>query len=394
MTESTRNLLVGLFVLSALSVLGLLMMLFGEAPSWLGGSEWTLGITDVQELNGVAEGSPIYLSGVEIGRIQSLEFVNTDRPDQGVVIVAGIKNTYSVPKDAMAKVYGATLGLGAGHIEIVVPPGSTGELVDRKAAQIPGEMRNAIGEIISKEMLSSFEETLVHIGELAAAATPVAENLAKLLEEKPVAEVDKPGEREKGVRGNFATMTERLDDLVSNINTILGDEHVQDDVKTAVSDLRAATEGLKRTAQIWKSESQRLGKGLNEGVDETRGNLDVAFDKMNTVLEELETAGRSLTQLVQRVEAGEGTVGMLIRDDRLYEAAVLTFERLTEFIGTLQRIVGKAEQDGYIKVGKATPVGILTKDVPIGEFAAKVIDVFDTTGKDKQQVATRSLEKQ
>ena len=95
MKEGSRNLLVGVFVLSSFAVLGVLMTWFGEAPSWLGGSEWELRITDVAELSGVAEGSPVHLNGVEIGRVKRLEFEDPGRPGLGVVVVAGIRKTHT-----------------------------------------------------------------------------------------------------------------------------------------------------------------------------------------------------------------------------------------------------------------------------------------------------------
>ena len=62
----------------------------------------------------------------------------------------------------------------------------------------------------------------------------------------------------------------------------------------------------------------------------------------------------------------------LARDERLYEAAVLTFDRLGELVSTLQRIAGKIERDGYITIGQATPVGTVTKDFPLEQPATRV----------------------
>ena len=86
------------------------------------------------------------MNGVEIGRVTSLEFKDASRPDRGVVIVTGIKNTYYVPTNALARVYGATLGFGSGHIDIVVVPDASSEPLDRDVALIQGEMRSVIGE--------------------------------------------------------------------------------------------------------------------------------------------------------------------------------------------------------------------------------------------------------
>ena len=91
MKESMRNLLVGVFVVLSLGALAILMVWFGEAPEWLRTSEWDLSVTGVRELSGVGEGSPVRLNGVDVGRVKRLEFVNPNRPDQGVDIVSGIE---------------------------------------------------------------------------------------------------------------------------------------------------------------------------------------------------------------------------------------------------------------------------------------------------------------
>ncbi len=76
--------------------------------------------------------------------------------------------------------------------------------------------------------------------------------------------------------------------------------------------------------------------------------------------------------MLRQVSEGEGTAGLLARDARLYEAAVLTFERLGELTATLQRIAGKIERDGYITLGRQTPVGTVTKDFPLEQQSTEL----------------------
>ena len=365
MKEGTRNVLVGVFVLASLIVLGVLMVWFGEMPVWLGRSEWTLRITGVQELSGIGEASPVNMNGVQIGRVTSLEFKDLRRPALGVEIVTRIKNKFSVPQGAFARVYGATLGIGTGHIEIIVEPGAPTTPLDRGQALIRGEMRSVIGELISKDLVSSVERMITHIGNLAEATEPVAENVALLLEQRTVADVSQPGAAERGIQANLSTVIERVDTLAAHLNRVLGDENVQGDVKVAVRDLKSATEGLRETVALWQRESERVSANVNARIDRTAENLEEAFTKLHQVLENLDDASTRLARVLNRVDNGEGTAGLLVNDARLYEAAVLSFERLAEAVDTLQRILGKIEEDGYINVGKVTPVGVVTKQFPV-----------------------------
>ena len=370
MTEQARNFSVGLFVVGSLGALATLMVWFGEVPDWLATSEWNLQITGVRELSGIGAGSPVNLNGVEIGRVKKIDFHDPTRPDQGVIIRARIKQHFSVPRNATAQIYGATLGFGSGHINIITEPGvSAPPLPKEEGAKIPGEMKSMVGDLISKQLIDSVEQTISNLGSLAEAAVPVADNLAELLEQRSVAEVGAPDAAERGLVANFSTVLERLDNFIQHLNMILGDENVQGDVKLAVRDLKDATEELKLMIGLWRTQSEKLAENLNSGIDRTEKNLERSFVRLNRVLENLDDASGSLAAALRNMAEGKGTVGLLARDDRLYEAGVLALERLGAVMADLKVITGKIKEDGYITVGQA-PTGLLKKRFPIGVQAS------------------------
>lgn len=357
MTETSRNFWVGGFVVVSLLVLATLMAWFGETPEWLGGNEWTLEVVGVRELRGLQTGSPVHLNGVEIGRVKALEFVNPERPDRGVTIVTRIKDQYSIPRGARARVYGATLGIGTGHIDILVEAGAgAAEFfpLPKENAQIPGEMRSIVNEIITKDMVDSVQRTITNFGNFADAATPVAQNLALIFEQRSVKQVDAPGSE---LTANVATVVERLDQLIASLNAVLGDVNVQGDVKTVVHDLKAATAELRETMELWKSSTQKISDNLNSGFDRS-------FTNLNKVLDDLDAGAKSLASSLQQISEGRGTAGLLVRDERLYEAAVLSIERFGEAWATIQRIASAFERDGAIRIGTSTS-GPFVKELSI-----------------------------
>ncbi len=366
MKEVTRNLLVGLFVLGSLAVAAILMVWFGEAPEWLGTGDWTLEVTGVREIRGIGEGTPVLLNGVEIGRVVSLDFVDREIPGRGVVICAKIKRDYSVPHGATAKIYGSMFGLGSGQINIAVEPGPPAPPLDRdEGPSIHGTMASMIREFIPEDFTDSFQSTVDHLGNLAEATTPVAESLAKLLEERTVDEVAAPDAAMRGITANLSTLIERLDDLVTNVNTVLGDENVQGDIKGVARDLKESSEGIKELVELWRQETQRTADNLNESIDRAAQKLTLSLGKTNEMLEKLDDAATNLAAASGQVSSGEGTVGRLLYDDRLYESGVLALQRLIEVLDRLERITGKIEQDGYITIGQTTSVGTFTKKFPV-----------------------------
>jgi phospholipid/cholesterol/gamma-HCH transport system substrate-binding protein len=364
MTEATRNILVGLFVIAAVVVLGTLMVWFGEVPDWIATGEWNLRVADVKELRGVGSGSPVKLQGVEIGRVKGIEFRNPENPAAGVVIVCRIKRQYSIPKDSVARVYGATLGFGTGHIDIIIKPDARPELLDKEDPVIFGEMRSIFGEIVKKELVDSVEYTVEQIGGLAESARPVMEGLNQLIEQRSIAQVDSPDAAERGLHPNLSTVVERTDQLIANVNAVLGDGDVQGDVRLAVRDLKDATQSLKDLLERWNTESLRLAENLNTGVDRTEENLEDTFRRLYQVLDNMDTAARNLATVTYALTDTRGTAGLVLNDPRLYESAVLAFDRLADVLADIKAITSKVRDDGYITVGQA-PTGVLRKRFPV-----------------------------
>lgn len=368
MNESRRNILVGLFVVASLAVLSTLMIWFGEAPEWLVSNEWQLRIVGVQELRGIDEASPVKLNGVEIGRVKSIDFLDPERPDKGVVVVAGIRHPYRVPEGAVARVYGATLGIGSGHVDLVIEEGESVTPLPPGSATVRGEMRNVLGEIVKPELIGSVEATFENVAKLAEATTPVMRNAAALLERRPVEDVDREN---ADVAANISTVVERIDALTANLNEVLGDETVQADVKGAVRDLKDAADAFRETVLTLRDQTSRLAGKLDKTLESTDARLDRTFGDIDSAVNELNRAARSLTSVLGAIAEGEGTAGLLVRDDRLYEAAVLAAQRLEEVLTNLKIITGKIRDDGYITVGQA-PSGLFKKkfETPGGQQAA------------------------
>ena len=361
MKEYTRNVLIGIFVLAALACLGLMLVWFGESPAWLSSNEWQLKIGPVHGLRGISQGTTVQLNGVEIGRVATVDLRNPERPERGVTVTSLIKRQYTIPQGSYAKLYGAAFGFGAGRVDIIVQPDThmPPEPTDG-TAEIMGEASNVLSEIVTEELRDSINRMIDNIGNLAHDATPVAQDLHNMLQERSVEQVDA-----EGMVANLATAVQRFDHLLGNLNTVLGDTEVQGDVRQVAADLAEASAEIKDLVGLWKQETERTSDNVNDGIDRLEGRVDLALNKLITVIDNLDESTRQLNNIMGAVTSESGTVGRLVHDPRLYEAGVVSLERLSELIGTLQRVFGKIEQDGYIRVGQATPVGTFTKKIPV-----------------------------
>ncbi len=357
MKENSRNFLVGVFVVASVGALGVLMVWFGEAPTWLRTTDWELNIIGVRDLRGVAEGTPVKLNGVEIGRVSSLDFRDRDAPEKGVVIRTLISRGYSVPMGAHAKVYGATLGIGSGQINIVFEENVTSKLMPQENATMRGEMASMLNEVITPSMVESFQRMLDTIGNVAVAVEPVALSLDELIKQRSVANVDDPQPGAGKSMANISTVVERMDDLIANMNVVLGDVEVQGDIKGVVLDLKDTSATLKETVEIWKRKSTELADDATGLIAGTETKLDGSFNLLDELLAQAGEAATGLVHLINGIEQGRGTAGLIAKDERLYEAAVLALDRLNVVLADFAIISGKIRDDGYITISQASPVG-------------------------------------
>jgi len=370
MTEVRRNTLVGLFMIVGLGVLGSLMVMFGETPSWLGGAEYELGIVVREKLTGIEDGTPIYLNGIKIGRVSEIVFVDETAPEEGVVVFGLIEERYRVPGNVTAECYGPVLGVGRGRIEIMAKASTKQPL--KPGDKIPGTMAPVFGDLIPDTMLDSLETTVVSIGQFADELTPVANDLHELLRKRPIDEVDSPEAAARGTLANLYTAVQRLDRILKNLDDVVGDPKVKDDIRTvvanmvdiseegklAVADLRSATGDLRGDAA---RAADRLEQSLVNFDTQTQRLADAAIP----ALDESARTASNLRSLSDGLMRGEGTLGMLLKDERLYEVVVLSFERAVDAINSLRRLFAHFERTGRIGINTQTSVGPVNVDKKI-----------------------------
>ena len=362
MTEIKRNTLIGLFMVGGLTALGVLMVMFGETPSWLGGAEYIVRIKVSDHVTGIEDGTAVFLNGIQIGRVTGLEFVDPSAPEKGVYVISRIKETYRIPGGVDAVCVGPVLGLGRGRIELVahasnLPPIKPGEA-------ITGKTRSPLDDAIPQTMMSSLEKTVVSVGHFADELTPVAADLHQLLEKRSIDEVDASVETAEQLRANLYTAVQRLERLLKHIDELAGDPAIIDGIRESVANVKAMTadgrnafRDIRETSAALKANTAQLTTRMDATVDHFDRRVNQLADAALPVLDQTAKAAANLRVASGYLAEGKGTLGRLLTDDRLYEVAVLSFERALDMIDSLRRLFARFERTGRIGIDAMTPVG-------------------------------------
>lgn len=351
MAERRRNILIGLFVLGGLICLGTLVLLFGAFPNVIAQRVYKVTVYFSMPVEDLPVETDVFMLGKRIGRVLEVGW-RGGRPSEGVEATLQIDKEVEIPSNGLAEFKEATFGFGRPRLQIVVPLGSEATPLPRTGqATLMGTVMGPFEQIIPKEMGSTLQHTAAQVGKLAEALTPAARDIHDLLKTTSIAEVD-AGQ----AVGNLSSALQRLDSTLHNINDVIGKAEVKQDLVTTVANVRSASEQLKgaiadieqfaSAARQTAEGAKELPADIKQTLADLRGRVDGVARSIITNSDNLNRILVGLNQTVEGVNQGEGTLGHLAKDNRLYEALVLTAQRLSSTIGDLQVLVKGWQTEG------------------------------------------------
>ena len=272
---------VGIFIVAG--VLATLIALFMLTdPSMFRGRYSVMAV--VENAGGLRRSDPVQMRGVNIGRVMSFVMV-----PEGVSIELEIEGEYEVPRDSQVRMVGIGL-MGGRTVEIL--PGNSPVMAEG-------------GDVLQGTVSSDVYGIVSDVGD---EASDVIQRVANLLTEPTVA--------------SFQASAQELESLLTDLAAI-GREQ-----RSELTDLVAS---LDEAARAVSSTTSSTAPALESAAMRA----DSALAAVNRNLEVLEPAITDLRAILARVERGEGTLGMLSRDDSLYvnlTAAASSFQLLLDDI--------------------------------------------------------------
>jgi len=276
--EAGRELRVGIFVLVGLLAIAVSLFLMTD-PATLRG-RYVI-VTPVSDAGGIRNGDPVLMRGVNIGRVSGFAMTMEGKVD----ILLEIDGQWRIPSDSRTQLAGA--GIFGGR-DMVILYGESLEMV-ADGDTIAGSEQTG-GMIASAEALGQTAEGVLG-------------QIFKVLDDPTV----------NSVRSSASELEGLLVQLRS-IATIQRDQ-----VTTLTASLNRAAIGFEAAAES--------GPDIARLVARTDSAV-VVLHRTSTTLDR--TVG-SLEVVLGRMEAGEGTLGLLSKDDSLY----VSLTRATTELGLL-----------------------------------------------------------
>jgi len=302
--KNTLETRLGIFFALALVVAVIILEMIGAADFFKSGYEVNALFRNAQELK---KGDLVKMAGVEIGRVESIDLTNNLAQ-----VTMKIKGKYKIKTDSKAAV--RFVGL-MGNNFVAIDGGSP------KAPPVEGGTPHPTLETVEQPDISAImtklESVASGVQELTKSFSP--EQLSSLL--GPITDFMKQN-------------TNNLSVTLSNIRL--------------VSDQIAQGNGT--IGKLIKDDA------LYNSALSTVTSLQLASGQAQTMLNDAQPMIRKAGSIIDRVNAGEGTVGMLIKDPTLHNqltASMTNVQQILEKINQGQGSVGKLINDeSFLKNAK------------------------------------------
>jgi phospholipid/cholesterol/gamma-HCH transport system substrate-binding protein len=235
------------------------------------------------QINGLAESSPVEINGYKAGVVQSIVFLNdgTGR----LVVKMSVKKGFSLPEKTVATVTTASVLAGM-KVKMVF---GNGPGIYKNGDTIPGVLEEGILTKLGSELGPVKDKVINMIGVLDSVLTSI-NNLIN-------------PELSKNLNGSMAN----LNHFTKNLDDVLASREAE--LKSMLAD-------LSRFSRMLSDNSGKLGSTLNNL--QTITDTLAAADLYKTVTN-LKLTLEKTSQLMDGVNKGKGTAGQIFTNDSLYK---------------------------------------------------------------------------
>ncbi len=321
MDEKALELRVGLVVLAAIAVLVGFVLLIGDFHF---AKQYQI-FVEFKFSGTIAPGAPVKISGVQIGRVEKIEFIGNRAPPAGT---ERLQTRLSVLIDDKAKdaipegteFFISTAGiLGEQYLEAVpgdragapIGPGTTLRGVDTARTDLLIARMNTVLGAFS----SLLSENRGLLESLAKAATGLTQNIDDLLKQKK-------GALSESV-DNLAAMSKEAKGITEKLNAGIGSaeelrsmvKQMQEIVTVVKTELPQISQNAKRTM----GEAEKTLAAVNAALDADKDRLKRTLANVETVSTNALALTEDAKVITKKMRRGEGSVGAMLSDEDIYD---------------------------------------------------------------------------
>ena len=248
-------------------------------------------ITEYNNVQGLNTASVVTINGVEVGKVVGIKFNKSPEKRGSLLVEFSVETDFEFSKKSIAKIYSASL-MGGKSLAIV--PSYEGEIAK------PGDFLQ--GEIES-DIFSSVTEKLnplqAKVENVIVSADSLMVGLNDVIDAKS--------------RANLKSSISNLDETIANFKNI-----------------------SRSIERLMIDNEKKLGNTLSNAETITRNfaklSDSLANSNLGLTVKNLETTVTNINKILASIEAGEGTLGKLVKDESMYNNLTNSSKELEELL--------------------------------------------------------------
>ena len=242
-----------------------------------------------KHVNGLNPSDPLYINGVKVGQVGKVFFDPSMNGD--IIVQLVFTDKFPVPANSTARIFSEDL-MGSKAIEIIL--GSGPELAqdgDTLVSEVEASLKDAVNQQILPLKLKA-EDLLSSIDTMVVAIQGIFNREAR---EDLIASI-------KSIRQTMAN----LESTTQNLDTL---------VNTQSNRLSSILYNIDMITRNLNNNSQEINRVLDNlaSLSDT-----IARSNISGIIRNVDQTVADLSMVMSRIEKGEGTLGMLVNDDKLY----------------------------------------------------------------------------
>jgi len=281
-----------------------------------------------ENVNQLEVASPVFIHGYKVGSVTKIKIDPEDYTK--ILVTVDIKGGIKIPKDTKAII--VSMGLVSGKaIVLDVTHDCEGEDCAQDGDFLQGEMRGMLGSMIPENELdlylnkfkSGFQGMIDSISDGNDTVDFIADS--------------------KRIISNLSSITEKLDKILSktdkNIeNSVANVEALTQSLKASDKKIEAIINNLDIIAQNLKNAN--IDSLIINGNTAVSG-LSSSIDGLKSVLTKADSSLNNIDKMIARIKEGKGSLGKLMKDDKLYDELDLTIKHTNLFLQDLRLHPGR-----------------------------------------------------
>jgi phospholipid/cholesterol/gamma-HCH transport system substrate-binding protein len=263
------------------------------------------------DVSGIVKRSQVRVAGIAIGNVEDIRLVG----DKGRIDIR-VNPDVALYEDALAAKNTRNL---LGEYYVGIAPGTPGRRQLRDGDQINGVAVSASPDDVIQTM-SRIAQTVDRI--TSALETSVGSEEAQ--------------QNMRDTLANLAQVTEALNQTVDENRESI--RNILEGVETVTAQGQTDAIEILENVRVVTEELKRLMSGTEAGEPGARERVNSLVDRVNSATESLEKTMSNLESTTGRLERGEGTLGRLSKDEKLIDEIEGVAENVGTYVSSLSQL--------------------------------------------------------